>query len=938
MTLWPLLLACSSHDLAPDRPASGQGVGAPPASAVLNEVEPSNRATLIDADGDSVDWIELANAGDTPVDLAGWTLSDDPDEPQMWTLPSVALDPGELLLVYASGKDQTRLVASWDTRIDLGDRHRYLAAEGPVEGWTRPDFDDSAWPEGPSGFGRGDEDDATGIDAHTVYSRATFALTSEEADDLSAMMLHIDYDDGFVAWIDGEEVARANLAGDHPAWNDWATAEHEARIVLGEAIEGFDLADVVTRLGCGAHTLAVEVHDLSAESTDLSLVPILTLGFDAARPGRTSTVVDLAPLGLHTNFELRADGEPVRLFDPAGALADAAEPVPLLADESYGRQPDATGSWHYFLHPTPGEPNTAEGRAGFAVTPTLDPAGGFFPRGTDIAVTAAPGQQVRATYDGREPTEDDPVVPGEVSITEGEAVVLRVRAFDEGLWPSRTGTATVLLRDPGVLPVISLATEPDDLWSDATGIHVFGTHFEPDHPYYGANFWEEWERPVHVELWEPDATRAFSVAAGLSINGSYSRAHEQKNLDIDLGPGWGDEEIEYEVFPGLGIREFERLLLRAAGNDWLGCFRAQCSQGAHLRDALAHRLTAGADLDAMAYRPAEVYLDGVWFGIYEIREKPDLAYLDGHHGVEDVDLLETWGSVIEGDDLAWEALLELLRGSDLSDPVAWAVVEAQVDVDELATYLAFEVFFDNTDWPGNNIKYWRPRTATGRWRWLLYDVDFGLGADGADPGHDTLAFALDPAGPEWPNPPSSTELFRLMMTSPAFVATFANIYADLLNTQLDPAVTRATLGELADAIAADMPRHAERWGSWTDGSVAHALPDGVWEEQVAGIDAWLAARPAYAREHVVANLGLGGTFPLTLDADPPGSATFRLTAAEVAPPFSGVAFQDVPVAITAVPANGYTFVGWSDLALGSDPTLAITADSEAPVSLVARFE
>ena len=194
----------------------------PPAPRiVINEVVASNVNGLVDEDGETPDWIELFNAGDTPVALGGWGLSDDPDEPLRWQLPELTLQPGAFLLVLASDMDRD-VVVSWDTRIDWGDVWRYLPVVAPPDpDWYRPDFDDSDWPEGPSGFGHADDDDATIVNSNTTYVRKTFELTPADRESVTAILLDVDYDDGFVAYLNGIEVARGTMGieGTPPPWD-----------------------------------------------------------------------------------------------------------------------------------------------------------------------------------------------------------------------------------------------------------------------------------------------------------------------------------------------------------------------------------------------------------------------------------------------------------------------------------------------------------------------------------------------------------------------------------------------------------------------------------------------------------------------------------------------------------------------------------------------
>nr|MBA2320479.1 lamin tail domain-containing protein [Deltaproteobacteria bacterium] len=406
----------------------------PAATVVLNEVCPSNVSVLRDVAGDTVDWVELTNTGEQAVDLGGWSLSDDPEEGPKWTFPSVVLEPGGFLVVYASdATDRTLVVGTWDTRIDQGDLWRYLpVASLPDPAWSLSEYDDSGWAVGPSGFGFGDLDDATEVTTHTIYARTDVTLTADELGDLAALYLHVDYDDAIVAYLNGTEVARTGLwSAGPPAWDALADYDHEAQLYVGESPEFFDLGPSMSLLSAGTNTLAVEVHNRTATGTDLSLVPFLSLGFGSERPARTSTALELPLAQLHASFALQAEGEPIRLYDPAGCEVSGLDPGPMTGDQSFGRQPDGAGSAGYFLEPTPGAPNATEMRPGFAAVPTFDPPPGWYDGGTDVTIGGAPGATTRYTWEGFEPTEADAVYSDPLSTgVEGDAVILRARTWE----------------------------------------------------------------------------------------------------------------------------------------------------------------------------------------------------------------------------------------------------------------------------------------------------------------------------------------------------------------------------------------------------------------------------------------------------------------------------------------------------------------------------
>ncbi|MEJ2055800.1 MAG: lamin tail domain-containing protein, partial [Calditrichaceae bacterium] len=171
---------------------------------VINEIMASNSYTLADEDGDYPDWIELYNRGMDTTSILDWGVSDESDEPFKWIFPDVSLIPGQYLVLFASDKNRGEWVAYWDNIIDQGDSWRYFPGTSePPANWNSSDFDDSSWETGNSGFGYGDGDDQTELSAGllSVYLRKTFVI--EDIQDLVSAVLHIDYDDGFVAYLNG---------------------------------------------------------------------------------------------------------------------------------------------------------------------------------------------------------------------------------------------------------------------------------------------------------------------------------------------------------------------------------------------------------------------------------------------------------------------------------------------------------------------------------------------------------------------------------------------------------------------------------------------------------------------------------------------------------------------------------------------------------------
>ena len=167
---------------------------------LLNESMSRNISSVYDEDSTTHDWVELYNGGTEALNLVDFFLSDDLDSLNKWQFPEGALDSGSHLLVFASNKNRKIWPqGSWVPIINFGTSWNYLA--GPTEissNWNTIDFDDSGWPNGPSSIGYGDDDDITIIDpVVSLYLRKTFQV--ENVNEIAHGLLHMDYDDGFVA-------------------------------------------------------------------------------------------------------------------------------------------------------------------------------------------------------------------------------------------------------------------------------------------------------------------------------------------------------------------------------------------------------------------------------------------------------------------------------------------------------------------------------------------------------------------------------------------------------------------------------------------------------------------------------------------------------------------------------------------------------------------
>ncbi|NQV14185.1 CotH kinase family protein, partial [bacterium] len=717
----------------------------------INEVVSSNDGSLFDEDGDTPDWVEIFNPTDATVDLTGYGLSDDLADPHKWIFEMGALGSGDYTLVFASDKDRQSTNISWDLIIQEGDSWNYIIGSSePPASWHATDFDDSGWSAGNSGIGYGDGDDNTIIPTTlSFYMRKAFSLSY--ISNIPAILFHMDYDDAYVAYMNGVEFSRENIGspGSPVYYNSTADNYTEPSLV-----QGIDLPPIQVPLDLlveGNNVLSIQVHNYSISSSDLTAIPFLSLGLaSGSGSGLPEYLIAPAQNQYHTNFKISSSGEDIVITSPAGDESEFFTIPPLPADVSFGRQPDGSMDFYYFDTPTPGATNTG-GVLYLAQAPEISPQPGFFSGSVTVDLGAAPpGIIYTYTLDGTLPLMSSTLYESPLTFT--ETTVLRVMSGTTDGFSRHYSSYTYFLNENPHLPVVSLIFEPDDFFSEDSGIYVMGTDASPDFPHFGANFWEDWERPIHIEYFEDGSELSYATPGGVKIFGGWSRGNPQRSLSLYARGIYGAQEFAYPFFNGLAIDAFESLVLRNSGNDW---------NYSGYRDGFMTGLVSDRDLEIQAFQPTEVFFNGQFWGIYNLREKVNEHFVASHFDldVDDLDLLEGGGWAIHGDDTQYTELIQYVSSHELIQSIEYEYVSERVDIDNFIDYQFSQIYFDNQDWPGNNIKFWKAHEPGGKWRWILYDTDFGFGIWNPNAyQNNTLEFATDPSGPGWPNPPWSTLL------------------------------------------------------------------------------------------------------------------------------------------------------------------------------------
>ena len=899
----------------------------------LNEIVSSNGDNLYDEDGDTPDWIEIYNPGPEVLNLSGFGLSDDTEDFHKWIFPDMNINPNDFIVVLASEKNRTDIINDWDAIIDWGDTWSFFpGTSSPISEWYHPQTDISSWSTGSSGFGYGDGDDNTNIpQAISVYVRKDFII--EDASTIVKALFHLDYDDGYVAYLNGIEFSRRNLGapGSPVYYNTTTTALHEAEIYSGGFPEQIIIDLDQYPLIDGLNTLAIEVHNYNSNSSDLSCIPFLTLGYNtiSQENNEPNDLMQLPESFLHTNFRISSGGETLILSDENEVVLDSIFIDMLETDMSFGRQFEGD-NWSIFSSPTPWESNDNPSFIGALNTPQFSIESSFF-NSTPLILEITSFDEnaiIYFTTDGSKPTQESSIY--EEPLLLFSTSVIRARSFLEGWVPSEIESKTFIYGQDysEELPKIFITTDPNSFFDEDTGMYVHGPNYEQNFPYFGSNFWEDWERPIHFEIREPDGS-GYAANAGVKIFGGWSRAFPQKSLSIFARSHYGPSSFEYSLFPDSDVDEYEAFVLRNSGNDW---------ESTVMRDGFITSIADDLNIDHQRYRPALLFLNGEFWGIQNIREKVNEHFISSNHSIapEHIDLLDIQGineeNIVHGTNADYQILINYLETQEMNDPLVQNAIENWIDIESYMSYQAFQIFIDNRDWPGNNIKFWRDHRVGGKWRWILYDTDFGFSIwDSYAYTFNTLSFALDPYGPGWPNPPWSTFVFRKLMENNTFENIFINTYCDMLNTVFQPEFLSNHLDSISGNIESIIPTHRSRWynnGNWPNSAIN-------WEERLNIMENFGNNRRSYAINHLRNELDLPNLAQLTINISPVEAGSVDLNTLSIEESsWSGYYFPGIPINVSAKPNDGFIFSHWLEF---PDSNHTIHVDITNPFTLTAIF-
>ncbi len=607
----------------------------------------------------------------------------------------------------------------------------------------------------------------------------------------------------------------------------------------------------------------------------------------------------------HINLKLSVGGEQVGLYTTEGVVIDSVTFGVQRKNISYGRAIDGGSKWVYFTTPSYNQPNTRNGKEGFSAAPTFTKEGGFYPNKVQVKINAPKGATIYYTLDGSHPTTTGNVYNTPLSID--TTTIVRAMVIEEGKLPGTITSNSYFIGVTHQLPVVSIAIDNYKIFVNT----------DPKLNIYN-------ESPAYVSLFEKDHQQAFELNAGLRLVGKAIRNYPQKSISMHARSMFGHSDINYPLFPGKPAQSYQAFLLRNSGNDWPNTL---------LKDALMHTLVTQTNIDYQAYRPVVVYINGIYWGIHNLREKICQHYIKNNHpNAGSIDMFEYGSMPIQGDDTHLQQLKTFVQHHDLSNASNYDSVLQMIDVNNFIDYQIAEIFYANTDWPMANMKFWRPKHEDGKWRWILFDTDLAFESDKARcPGHlNSIDYALGINNCHLPHLTkslqASTYLLQALIKNPTFKAQFINRFADMLNTTFKEEKVVSTIRAMEAALTPEMPQHIGRWGK---NKGIRSMKE--WQKNINKLVQFAEERPDTMRYFLAQNFQLKGTTTLTVV--PGEGGTVQLNSLTLNTPFEGTYFKHIPVTMMAVPNNGYVFDRWEGVE-GKESELTYTPNKDARIRAI----
>lgn len=568
--------------------------------------------------------------------------------------------------------------------------------------------------------------------------------------------------------------------------------------------------------------------------------------------------------GLHTNFELSVDNKgKIILFNDLGEIEDSVISKKILSyDYSVGRFPDGTSNLCYFTKATPNEPNKNAAKSD-QTTPSVkfDKEGRIIDNTNEIEIKLSIDKktindsavEIKYTMDGSEPTESSPTYTKPIRLTNHsdsiKSYVIRAKSFADSMISSKSVTNSYIFAGRHVdLPIMSITTDPKYLWDNDYGIYVKGNGrgisiFKETHPYTdNYNFWSNNVRFCNIEYFsEKEMPADINVCTEMRIGGNSTRWSNQKPLMITWKKRFSNKNsFNFSFFKSKPtMSNIKSFMLRNAGND---CGYETEDGEAFLRDPFCQTLASQfSNIDYQAYQPTIVLFNGIYMGIFNIRERTNEKYIESNYKIEDADIIENYTDVKTGNTKFLDYSLARLKENSIS----YDDVKSLFDVEEFTNYLSTNLFVANRDFMYNNVIMWREKKDDGKWRFICKDMDITIGTS----KWDSKKFDINLINHFFTSPYMTKDIIKI----PEYKNYFISNHIINIGTYFCKNKTLRILDSLANNIEYEIAFHNDKYQLIDD-----------WYSEIEYMRLWLKNRPYYESQNLSKFFDLGTPVPTVI--------------------------------------------------------------------------
>ena len=504
------------------------------------------------------------------------------------------------------------------------------------------------------------------------------------------------------------------------------------------------------------------------------------------------TVEDPKKNTLYASFKLSADGDELYLTSPDGETV-SLQFGPQFGNVSYGLAGD--GAYHFLETSTPGKKNDKTGYDTRAEEPVIETAAGFYDDTILVTITAPEGVEIRYTTDCNTPSRESKLYTEPIEVS--KTTVIRARGFAEDLLGSTTAGSTFFIKDESPCEVVSFYTDDALLFSNKSGMMVKGSGNT-------ANYNKNWEYIFQIEYFDKDGARQLAQMCTGRIAGHSSRNLRQKSFSIYARSALGNDTFDFAFFDNREYESYSALQLRMTNSDYKSC---------RLRDCVLMEVSDGLGLYYQAGKPIVVYINGEYYGHYNLREKSNKDSLAQWEGITDKDVIAgcdiiegvgtTETSVIRGSNEDWVALMDFCKKNDLNDPENLQYVLDRLDVDSMFNYVIFSSIIGNYD--SGNVRYYR--FPGGQWKFMLHDVEAGCMNDDEAPVSTFLRSSKTASSTKFPH-----WALTALLQVPEYKDMFLRRVAEIIESNfLYHKDVKPIYEKWHDALAEILPRHCKKY-------------------------------------------------------------------------------------------------------------------------------